>query len=244
MLFVDYTLLTEIGFTTTEAKVYMALLGLRKATVNTISEKTGIYRKNIYDALEKLAKKGFVTSAVVLGAKRVEATNPEHLLVFLKEKEEQAKKLLPALMKDFRSEPATDEAFIFKSFGGIKAILQDMLKVKKTVYLIGSKGYWKTLPQLQLFFPQFDKKRVQLHIELKQIFDCELRGNEITKFELGARKFFPKAYSTPIHIWIYGDRVVSVFYGDEPIAFMIKSKKIAYGYRRFFNFMWDNLAED
>ena len=79
-------------------------------------------------------------------------------------------------------------------------------------------------------------------IKIKQIYDFEMRNKRVTKFELGECRFFPKEYSTPIHIWIYGNRVVSLFYSENPTAFMIKSQKIANGYRKYFNFMWQ-LAE-
>ena len=239
----DYKPLLEIGFTLNEAKTYVTLLALKNATVKTISEKTGIHRRNVYDALEKLVGRGLVTSVVVSGAKQFQATNPENILTYLKEKEEQVEKFLPELSQAFQSHQITDEAVVFRGFNGVKAILQDMLKVQRTLYLIGSKGYWKTRPQLKFFYPQFDKKRVQRGIKIRQIFDHELKGQEIARFELGECRFFPKTYSTPIHVWIYGDRVVNVFYGEEPIAFMIKSQKIAAGYKKYFNFMWANLAE-
>lgn len=238
----SHELFLDVGFTVNEAKVYAMLLELKRANVRVLSEKTGVHRSNVYDALQKLVHSGFVTIVVEKGGKIFEAVNPRRLLYYLKEKEDKVKNELPALMKKFDANAIKDEALVFRSFNGIKAILQDMLEVKETVYLVGSKGYWRTLPQLKYFYPQFDKKRVELGIKLKQIYDYELRGKYITKFELGECKFFPKQYSTAIHIWIYGDRVVSLFYGEEPIAFMIKSKKISDGYKKYFNFMWNKLA--
>jgi len=239
----DYKELTEVGLTSNEAKIYLALLGLRDATVKTVSKKTGIHRRNIYDALEKLLEKGLVTRVVVQGTMRFGATSPEQLLDYLKEKEVKIREWLPELTQRFNTEQNRDEATIYQGIGGIKAILQDMLKTHADLYLIGSKGKWKTIPELKFFTPQFEKNRVKLGIHIKQIFDYELKKNKLTHFELGEAKFFPKDYSTPIHIWIYGNRVVSLFYGTEPIAFMIKSQKIADGYKKYFNFMWQHLAK-
>ena len=59
-------------------------------------------------------------------------------------------------------------------------------------------------------------------------------------------KFLPKEYSGPTAVDIFGDYVVT-FVGngvgqllEEPVQFVIKSKKLAEGYRKFFQFMWDN----
>ena len=237
----DYSpqaVLTEIGLTRTEAEIYLALLGLKRAKVKTISQKTGIHRRNAYDALEKLMEKGLVASAVTSSVKYFEATNPERILSLVKEKEEMVKKWLPKLAHEYAVESTTDEALVFKGIGGIKSILQDMLEVGEDLYLIGSKGYWKTLPELKFFFPKFDKERVKRRIKIRQIYDYELKGRRITKFELGECRFFPKEYSTPIHVWIYGNRVISLFYADEPTAFMVKSQKIADGFKKYFNVMW------
>ena len=239
----NYEGLTEVGLTPNEAKIYLTLLGLRAAKVKTISEKTGLHRRNVYDALEKLLEKGLVTRAVGQGTMRFEATNPEHLLSYMKEKETKIKEWLPELTHRFEAEQNRDEATIYRGIGGIKAILQDMLKTREDLYLIGSKLRWKTIPELKFFTPQFEKNRVKLGIRIKQIFDHEVKHNKLNRFELGEAKFFPKDYSTPIHIWIYGNRVVSLFYGAEPTAFMIKSQKIADGYKKYFNFMWKHLAK-
>ncbi|MBS3057990.1 MAG: hypothetical protein J4478_01145 [Candidatus Diapherotrites archaeon] len=238
----DFELLTEIGLTQNEAKTYLALIELRSASAKQISEKSGIHKRNVYESLEKLMKKGLVASGIVSRSRHFEAANPEQLLSYLEEKEAKVKNLLLELKSKYLPEPANDEALIFRGINGIKAILQDMLKVKNDLYLIGSKGYWKTLPELKFFFPQFENKRIKLGLKIKQIYDHELRNKRITKFKLGECKFFPPQYSTPIHIWIYGNRVISLFYADNPTAFMIKSQKIANGYKKYFNFMW-HLAE-
>jgi len=234
----DFQMLSEIGLTQAEAKTYLALLELKSAPVKKISEKSGMHRKNVYDALDKLIAKGFAASVVGSRAKSFMVTNPDNILSYLKEKEDKVRKWIPEIENKYSLEQDADEALVFRGIGGIKAILQDMLKVKSELLLIGSKGQWKLQPGLKYFFPQFEKERIKLGIKIRQIFDYELRRSKITKFDLEEHRFFPKQYSTPIHIWIYGNRVVSLFYGDEPTAFMIKSRKIANGYTKYFNYLW------
>jgi sugar-specific transcriptional regulator TrmB len=53
--------LHRFGFTTTEARVYIALLGITPATGYAVAQAAKLARANAYDALETLAARGAVT---------------------------------------------------------------------------------------------------------------------------------------------------------------------------------------
>ena len=52
--------LIQVGLTKTEIKVYLALLDLGESLTGTIANSATLYRKNVYDALSNLHKKGLV----------------------------------------------------------------------------------------------------------------------------------------------------------------------------------------
>lgn len=54
----------EIGLTGTETRIYLALLSLGAAPAGKIVEEAGVYRKNAYDALNRLIDKGLVTYVI------------------------------------------------------------------------------------------------------------------------------------------------------------------------------------
>ena len=64
----DTKILKEIGLTDTEIKIYLALLSLGATSAGKIVEDTGIYRKNLYDALNKLIEKGLTSETFVMFA--------------------------------------------------------------------------------------------------------------------------------------------------------------------------------
>ena len=79
------------------------------------------------------------------------------------------------------------------------------------------------------------------------IFDHEVKEQkpEIMKFVGKPYKFLPKEYSSPTMVDIFGDYVVT-FVGvsighlpEEPVMFVLKSRKLADGYRKWFRFIWD-----
>jgi len=83
------TLLKDIGLTDTEIKIYLALLSLGATPAGRIVEQTGVYRKNLYDALNKLVEKGLVSYVIEHKKKFFQAKNPENLEKYLDEKKSQ-----------------------------------------------------------------------------------------------------------------------------------------------------------
>jgi hypothetical protein len=83
------------------------------------------------------------------------------------------------------------------------------------------------------------------------LFDYDVREKtpEILNVVGKPYKFLPKKYSSQTAIDIFGPYVVT-FVGvnpgelsEEPLQFVLKSRRLADGYRKFFQFMWDNCKE-
>ena len=245
-------LLREIGLSKNEARVYEALLKLGETSVQTISLKSKVHRRNVYDSLAKLMEKGLVSEVFIRGEKHFKAQNPNRLLSLLKEKEEMINKELPEMQAKYEALEEKEEAHLYKGIEGVKNYLNDILKIKEIVYFIGAKGMWLD-PRLKHFLPHFERERKKLGIKYRHIFDYEVKEQlpEICHLVGKPYKFLPKNYSSPTMVDIFGDYVVTfISAGDvgklpeEPIQFVMKSRKLADGYRKFWQFMWDHIAED
>jgi hypothetical protein len=172
------------------------------------------------------------------------------LLELIKEKEEKIDKALPEMQKKYEAIEEKEEAYFYKGIEGYKNYLQDILKTKETVYFIGAKAFWLD-KRLQHFLPRFQRERKKLGIKFMHLFDYEVKYQKPEILEIVGKpsKFLPKEYSSQTVIGIFGDKVVT-FVGvkvgelyEEPLQFVMKSKKLADGYRKFFQFMWDNCKE-
>ncbi len=115
---------------------------------------------------------------------------------------------------------------------------------------MGTKAFWLD-PRLQHYLRHFDKERKKRGIKFMHLFDHEVKKEkpEILKLVGKPYRFLPKEYSSPTAVDIFGDYVVT-FVGvkpgelyEEPLQFILKSKMLADGYRKFFQFMWDNCKE-
>ena len=83
------------------------------------------------------------------------------------------------------------------------------------------------------------------------LFDYEIKQQMPAILKLVGKpyKFLPKEYSSLTAVDVFGDYVVT-FVGvqpgqlsEEPLQFVMKSRKLADGYRKFFQFMWDRCPE-
>ncbi len=239
--------LREIGLSPNEARVYEALLQTGEASVQSISIKSKVHRRNVYDSLSKLNEKGLVSEVFIKGEKHFKAMNPRRLLELVKEKEEKVNLAIPQMQSLYEAVEQPEQAYFYRGIEGVKNYLQDILKTRETVYFIGAKAMWLD-PRLKHFLPRFQRERKKLGIKFKHIFDAEVKEKkpEILKFVGKPYKFLPKKYSSPTMVDIFGDYVVT-FVGvspgqlyEEPIQFVMKSKQLADGYRKFFQFMWDH----
>ena len=243
--------LREIGLSTNEARVYEAMLETGNASVQAISLKSKVHRRNVYDSLAKLSEKGLASESFVKGEKRFKAINPRRLLEILREKEEAVSSVLPQMKSKFKSLEESEEAYVYRGIEGVKNYLQDILKEKQTFYSLGAKGIWLD-PRLKHYLERFKKKRKKLGIKFKHIFDHDVKKHkpEILKTVGKPYKFLPKEYSNPTMIDIFGDYVVTFisvkpgYLEEEPILFVMKSRRLADGYRKFFQFIWDHCAEN
>ncbi|MFH1520808.1 MAG: helix-turn-helix domain-containing protein [Candidatus Micrarchaeota archaeon] len=240
--------LTKIGLTINEVKVYEALIRMGQAPIEKIAARSGVHRRNIYDSIAKLLDRGLISELVVLGKKNYIPRDPSRLVDILTEKQNELGTILPSLQEEYRKVRENEEAYFYRGIEGFKNYLNDILEQKETVYFMGAKAFWLD-PRLQYFLPKFDTERKKLGIKFMHIFDYEVKKKkpEILEFVGKPYKFLPKQYSSPTAVDIFGDYVVSFTgvevgkLGDNPVQFVVKSRRLADGYKKFFRFMWDML---
>ena len=243
-------ILTDLGLSLNEARIYEALVQLGECSANTISVKTKINRSNVYDAMERLCEKGLATEMFLKNQKYYTAIHPRRLMELLKEKETKIESILPDLANKFESHKNEETAYFYRGIEAYKNYMFDILKEKKPYYCIGAKGMWFD-PRLKYFRLKFDREREKSKIKYSHLFD-EGMPKVITdplKFERGTYKFFPKKYCSNLTIEFFGDYTV-IYSGEEfgklkeePTVFVIKSKDVSEGFKKIYEFMWDNLDD-
>ncbi len=223
------------GLTPMEAKIYNVLLDLGPSLAGLITRKSGIHRRSVYDALERLIQKGLVGYIVKNNRKYFEATNPERLVDLLKEKEATVQELLPQLRAKYQQTKEKSETLFYRGKNGLKSVFEDQLATAKEILIISASSLAKEV--LQYYFHSYDKRRIQKKIKIKLLYSGKERRERNIK--LAEIKYLPKDYDNPASMNIYADRVAIIHWSKEnPFVILIRDKEIADGYRNHFNLLW------
>lgn len=244
-------LFQNLGLSKNEAEIYEALLELGEASVSTISAKTNINRRNIYDVLNRLMEKGLVFILLEKGDNKYKPADPGKLMEVIKEKEATLQQTLPALENLYRSIPKENEVMIYKGPEGWKNYMRDMLRIGEPGYFISAKGGWLD-DRVENFFPKFIQETKKQKMKFYHLFDWRVKEEcpQILKYVTNNYKFLPKEYPTPSAIDIFGDHVnilANVHLGsqEEDFSFtVIVNQQIADSFRMWFKYMWDLCPDD
>ena len=247
LTFMLLEVLTDIGLTPNEAKIYAALLDLHEASIDAVTKHSGVHRRNTYDALGRLVKKGLVFQVLPKKILTFAPVDPNKLFELVEEKEKSLKDILPEMQLKFKRKPVSQSVYIYKGVGGLKNYIDLILKEKKNIYGIGSKGTWFD-PRIRKFAVRAGKELKKKNIKSHLIFDQEIKEHpEILKIIGKDVKFLPKKYSSGSSVDIFGD-YVAIYSGvnvkqleEEITVFILKDKTLAKDYMKWWRFMWDML---
>lgn len=235
-------ILSELNLTDSEIKIYKFLLNYGKSSVGDISKKTEIHRRNVYDCLDRLIKKGFASYIEENNIKVYSITNPKSIMQKLEDKKNEFEKQLPELLAKFNLNHNKSETQFFIGKEGLKQIFEDQINTNKEILISASNV--KINEILRYYFEQFDMKRKEKNINVKIIFDSNILENkeikkEFNKIPLAKIKYQKNFNSTQMSEYIYGDNVAIVLWSENPIGILIREQEIAKGYKEKFELIWN-----
>ena len=100
----DYVeILTELGLTHTEAKVYVALLCLNSATARTIHKESNIARQDVYRILSDLEEKDLIEKIIAKPAEFRPIPAKDAISILLQKRKEQNHQLRKKAIRQFRN---------------------------------------------------------------------------------------------------------------------------------------------
>jgi sugar-specific transcriptional regulator TrmB len=229
--------LLKLGLTKAEIKVYLTMLKLKSALAGEVTKMSGLHRRSVYDAIERLIEKGLVSYIVEGKRKRFQPESPERLRDIIHNWKDEVEDQIPKLNAIYSSGTREQEATVYRGKNGLKTIMDDILDTGQTLYVYGAYGDFEE--RLKYFFAQFEKKRIRKRLHVKVIFDENDRARVAGKLPLVSSRFLPAGFSGPVTTEVYGEKVLLMVWEEEPIILMVKNPKVAKAYRRYFNIIWD-----
>ena len=234
--------LKEFGLTENEIKIYVALLRLGNASPTEISQKTGLHRAYVYDALERLLEKGMVNFIFVNNRKRFQPVDPMYLVELAETKKSAIEKIIPEMQKIMISEKTDTKVEIHRGKGAFKTVLNSILLScgkNNHLYAIGIDDdlYNKVEP---VHLSRYFKKAKKMGIREMIISPKGIKPHEETK--ITEYRYLDKKYLTLSSTWIYADKVVILTMGTPIMAIIIQNKDISETYKKQFQLLW-HMAE-
>jgi len=226
--------LKEMGLTENEATVYLTLLNHGASPAGVITSKSGIHRRSVYDAIDRLIEKGLVGYIKNNNVKIYEAANPKQLLEIMKRKEDDVKNIMPQLEGIYNQTKEKKETLFYKGKEGIKNIFDDQINEKKEIMIIGASS--QAYETLKYYLPHYERARVAKKIKVKILFDNTAKKQKF-KIPLSEIRYLNNS-SGPTAINIYSDRVALIIWTEKPYAILIKDSDVAESYKKYFEVMW------
>lgn len=225
--------LERIGLSRNEAKIYLTLLKTGLSKAGDISKRSEINRTTTYDALKRLLEKGLVGYVIKANRKWFQPVNPKRLTEFAKEKEEEARKILPTLGGIYKEPEEKHSVTLFHGYKGIKSIFQDIIREGKTNCVMDSEGQFAD--RMPYYAPYFVKQLEKRRIKVKHLVRA---GRDINPSRTTEVRFIHKKTKSQSVINIYGDKVAILVWTEPPEAVVIKNKAVSDSFRDYFEMFW------
>lgn len=225
----------KIGFSSNEIKVYLMLIDWGSSRASKIAKIASLDRSSCYNSLKSLIEKGLVSYVLIGKVKWFQATKPDRILSYIKEQEEDVKKILPILEERNKLVKTEGQVRVFKGIKGIKSLFMEIIKTGEDNYVFGSEGQFsRVMPEFAL---QFDRLKLEKGIKTKMIIGKVRKeiDNKTTSY-----RYFPNSVESSVVTNIFGDKIIILIWTDEPEGILIENKASAMGYKSYFDFMWEN----
>lgn len=225
----------EIGLGRREALTYVALLELGSVKVGSIIKKTGIPSSKIYEIINKLMKRGFVSSVIKNNVRYYQASDPNTLLSYIDEKKKKVGQIISELL--LKQKLAKKQSV--ELYEGQKAIFTLFTNLisdakPKELYLVFSINEENKTDQANLFFKNLAVRRKE-----KMLNVCILKNIKYyTKEKHTKLKLSFTNFNLPQGITIFRNYVIFLSWTDFPVAIKIESDIFAEQFKEFFLDLW------
>jgi len=237
-----------LGFTEYEAKIYLALLYLKKADTRTIAKETKIPQTKAYQVAKKLIERGFLK--IVAGHPIMfEVVEPSIAfskpLEDLEKKRENARKIIAELQEEFQKTQKLGEEEIatYMNFEVLKKELQKSDKIAKKEICIYSRFRIVDNDLIESL-----EKAIKRKVKVKVVGAIRHQTNELNAYaykKIGCEvKVLPPEDYVPAFFSLIDDvrghlHIESESNPSNYLSIIFKNEKLARMFKILFNYYWE-----
>lgn len=232
-------LLKQLGFSTNEAKIYLASLETGLSSAQKIAQKAELQRTTTYSVLEALVKRGVIAKTKERGKSRFLAEPPEKLTFLLTELQTQLKNSLPELNAIYNQGEVKPKIIFYEGEQAIQKVYDDTLIEKPDEIL-----EWNTNAYFEnkKVDSKYIEKRIAKNIRAKRIAGqgsyWDTYHKKRDEKELSETLIVPKEKFNPgIEVNIYNNKIAFLNYAEN-MSVIIESKAIAEAMKQVYDLSW------
>lgn len=238
-------MLEEFGLTGNEEAIYLSLLKEGSATTGRITAMTGIHRRNVYDSIERLLKKGLVGYVHKGQYRHFIAVDPKQFKVILEkereriaEKEKKLSKILPKLSSAQSMARAFQRVSVLEGVKGLKTVLDDVIKTGKENLVLST----TELSLIKDYLARFHRRRVKAGVVDRILMNRveAVRAKRLSRMKHTCVRVMDREFDSPIAVNIYADKVGILIISGSPLAILIEDKDVNRSFRKYFRLLWDS----
>ena len=248
--------LQKLGFSPLAIQVYEILAQNPDYNIKQISDKVGVYRLKIYQALDELTE----AELVVRGGdytRKIEISPPSKLLTILQYRETQMNraaddlaKALPDLQSSYYSsgrEPITKIYQGKREFAQIFHQILDETNRGEEMLIFSEGQDFYDIINIEYFIENWMKPRIKKGVFVKILVrsdNFELQNyKKYDKDHLREMKVLPKEFNALGSVWVCGNKVLN-WNTSMARVIVITDSIMAKFYRNLFEMLWNNMWFD
>lgn len=237
--------LQKLGLSDKESKIYVAGLELGPATIQTISNTSGIKRSTVYEVISELKGKRLFSETKLKGKRLFTAADPNTLKVMMNDQQRVLDTIFPALRGLSNSISSKPKVYYYDTIpeireaysAGIDEPVDEVLDII-AVDLIQKLGVdWADA---------FVQKRKRMGISNRVIMnnntaDLVAYWEKRDEDDMRVTKQLPPEKNFEVGIAVFGNKIFLTSLEEETTGVLIESEKISHAIRTMFDLIWDEL---
>lgn len=246
--------LLQLGLADKESAAYLSVLENTEATIPSIAKDTGLSRGTVYDIVEKLKAKGFVTEIKKGKKRKLVAENPTgKLYSLLDEKHHELQKskkivedILPTINAINPSDAFKPQIRTYEGEKGFRKVWDEIFDYEGKNFV----GIARLETFIKFaggdFLQEIQERKVELGFTSRAINESSEAGIKMqhsdSKYNRETR-LAPKELQFPSTEIIFGDKIAMFSTREENIVVVIESKDFAETHRTYFEMIWNFLEK-
>lgn len=237
------TWLLSTGLDEQRARIYLAALSRGEATAKELADDLKIGRTAIYDNLQVLGEKGYITSTLTGKRKVFLPVHPKELYKKLENQKQQLKDLLPDFLEIYAQEEKKPSIRIYSGPFSAREVYDDILATAKKEYVYFSPPQLTIQTVDRKWMEGWVNKRVKKGLSCRSL-RIKSKSADIPDIFQEEQKYLRQIrylsgfVDLKSSLYIYENKIGVISTTKENAAFIISSPDLAYSLKQLFEFLW------